>query len=159
MDALDYVAAQLGVKPTANAVAARLAELFVGAIKAGDDAHGTHDAREFDGSMESLRKLDELLELFRNEGQTPENMGFMMLASGGYLGEVMRKAHGGNWRYDWETDSKHMSRIYLEFGGKMNVNPLGKVCKRLANGDVDSVWFFASAFGDLLKKQEGQAEE
>jgi hypothetical protein len=43
--------------------------------------------------------------------------------------------------------------LVLQIGGKFTVNPIGKVIKRLQNGDVDYLPFFYTAITSEISRQ------
>ena len=116
-----------------------------------------------DFSIESLRHIDEYLEHLRAD--PPEGHDFLrvVLRTGAYVGEVMRKQRRN--KYHWITfdeAAKHSdfvrglersiaSAAMLWYDNGSVSFPLGKVCKYLQNGSEDSVYFFAK----VLLQQEG----
>jgi hypothetical protein len=59
---------------------------------------------------------------------------------GGYVGEVVRRHHGGEWVLDEETYSEHAVIAIHHPSGKLF--PSAKVHMRLINGDEDNVWVY-----------------
>lgn len=107
-----------------------------------------------DFSVESLEALDQILgEMHRlgaqaapGQGPTPEQLDGASKAWGVYLGEVLRRRHAGRWHHD-ETANALVVQI-----GDATVAPMLKVRKRLVNGDVDNVAFYAEGLGSILAK-------
>lgn len=60
---------------------------------------------------------------------------------GGYLGEVFRKHHGGEWLIE-EIPGSPGPVITLRHSGGGKFFPPAKVYGRLTNGDEDNVWIF-----------------
>ena len=60
---------------------------------------------------------------------------------GGYIGEVFRKHHGGEWLID-ETISPGSPVLALRYAGGGRFFPPAKVFRRLTDGDSDNVWVF-----------------
>jgi hypothetical protein len=98
---------------------------------------------ELDYSPQSLRNLDDVLEDFRNSGRTSHELGGGATCFGCYLGEVLIRNLGGQWRGREEVGFQQTaSPIVLAFSVEMACNPLGKVCKRIDNGAEDSLTSF-----------------
>ncbi|HEY7641582.1 MAG TPA: hypothetical protein VH814_17770 [Steroidobacteraceae bacterium] len=137
-----------------------------------DEQHPTYRrellrAEALDFSLESLKHLDEYLEVLHQS--PPQGQDFLRVAlrCGAYVGEVMRKASPGT--YHWVTHeeaAKHSkfiasSQSSIGTAGILWENadalsfPLGKVCKFLENGTEDSVYFFARML--LRKKDDHQS--
>jgi hypothetical protein len=122
-----------------------------------------------DFSVDSLKVVDDYLEAIR--AVPPEGAAFqkVVLRAGAYVGEVIRKAgleQDSHWiAYDeaarispdtYGKLEKSMASIAsLHHGGDAFTFPLGKVCKRLENGDEDSVWFFAKTIIAIRHEKMG----
>ena len=59
---------------------------------------------------------------------------------GGYVGEVVRRAAGGEWDIDKEI-VRGQDTLCLRKGNK-RIWPASKVHKRLVNGPEDNVWHY-----------------
>ncbi len=66
---------------------------------------------------------------------------------GVYVGEVLRREHGGKWCPDSEDGTAH-----LVVGGA-RVFPLAKVRKRLLNGPIDALPFYFRAVAKALQRE------
>ncbi|WP_377156178.1 DUF6278 family protein [Roseateles sp. UC29_93] len=106
---------------------------------------------KLDYSPESLRQVDALILKWRAEGNTAESMQKTLLILGCYVGEVMvRNLPGARWDHPTEKERAlvlgdlPMGMRTLPSGFS---NPMGKVFKRMANGEEDSVFFFYEVFG------------
>ncbi|MBC6456382.1 hypothetical protein [Actinomadura sp. HBU206391] len=95
-----------------------------------------------DGSVESLPRLDEILEARRAEhGLGPDDVdedftdGDLIVLGGAYAGEVMRAAVGGTWALGPHGP---LGPVHLRVG-TMSANVLGKVHKYLQHGAAESV--------------------
>jgi len=129
-----------------------------------DPSQDTIDAQviptdKLDFSVGSLSHLETYLDHVRNQKHSGRPLLTMVLRSGGYVGEVIRRnASHGRWhwiKYDEATKlepkvaslgkSIHSAVILWDskHGGERFVFPLGKVMKYLQNGAEDSVKFFA----------------
>jgi hypothetical protein len=122
-----------------------------------------------DFSVDSLQAVDDYLEAIR--AAPPEGAAFqkVVLRAGAYVGEVIRKAgleEDSHWiAYDeaarispktYGTLEKSMASIAsLHHGGDAFTFPLGKVCKRLENGEEDSVCFFAKVIIGMRREKNG----
>jgi hypothetical protein len=67
---------------------------------------------------------------------------------GCYVGEVFVRNAGGKWRNSAETPLAELAGLPLliELGTESFCNPIGKVFKRLENGEVDSLPYFYQVF-------------
>lgn len=100
-----------------------------------------------DYSAESIAKLDEIIKEGWPE-EPPVLLDEMVLGFGSYLGETIRRVHGG----DWCFDAKH--ELHYEVGG-IKIFPFAKVRKRFLNGEEDSLGFFYSFIrAELAKGQK-----
>lgn len=130
-----------------------------------DDEHPTYmrellRREELDFSLESLKQLDEYLEVLHHN--PPEGTDFMRLAlrCGAYVGEVMRKQLPGTFHWVTHEEAAKYSKFIAEAersvatcgilweNNESMSFPLGKVCKYLENGNEDSVYFFAKVLLD-----------
>lgn len=99
-----------------------------------------------DGTVESLHRLDEVLEARRREeGLGPDDTdeefadGDLIVLGGAYAGEVLRSAAGGRWVLGREP---MIGPLHVAVGppsDEMAVNMLGKVRRYLRYGSEDSV--------------------
>lgn len=113
-----------------------------------------------DYSAESIPMLDDFLEdvssstLFNNE----THMQMTMATFGSYLGETIRKLHGGSWG-NTEQDGMYLD-VCEHKGAYMRIWPLSRIKKRLLNGKKDSIKAYYQAVVDSLKefKQEVDKE-
>src|SRR5690242_15429273 len=121
--------------PTPDA-APKHAESCVSAVKNVDNI-------DLDYSVESLRVLDRLIEQFRADGTTSEQIGETLYAFGCYVGEVVVRNAGGRW-----VDSSHMPLAgpggfpLVQHGEQSVCNPIGKVFKRLEEGSEHDLPYF-----------------
>ena len=139
------------------------AEFFTGEREAGEGlAHASVlNQSALDYSLESLKSVDEYLQYLSE--RRPERMGRfwvnVILWGGAYIGEVIRR--NSDRRYDWVdfddwldahpeqaqllgTEKALQVCAFLTPGGGAFTLPLNKVCKFIANGPEDSVWFYAA---------------
>ena len=118
------------------------------------------DPAKLDFSLESLRHLDSYLEAMHRDPPTGNDFLRVVLRSGAYVGEVMRRSSPGT--YHWVSQREAAKYSKLAAGLEQSVAaagilwknsesmafPLGKVCKFIENGDEDSVYFFAKVLLD-----------
>jgi hypothetical protein len=105
-----------------------------------------------DYSPESIRRVEEVLErlyaalprgwLGRMFGKGPSAQDIWKVSKmyGGYVGEVVRRAAGGEWDIDTEI-VRGQDTLSLRKGNK-RIWPPSKVNKRLVNGPEDNVWHY-----------------
>lgn len=112
-----------------------------------------------EASIEEVEKILDRLYTSRPKGffnklmkRGPSRQSISNLAKimGGYLGEVLRRTHGGEWSIDEEIQPG-MKTICLR-NGKGRVFPPGKVYKRIMNGEAENVWhYYQSIVSDHWK--------
>lgn len=97
-----------------------------------------------DFSVASINAVDNIIEDMRNDGCTPDQIGETLFGFGCYVGEVIIRNAGGKW-ID-VADSPIVTALgcplIIQIGEEDYCNPIGKVFKRLENGEVDSLQFF-----------------
>lgn len=127
--------------PPAPEFAAQHAELMVRTAK---DVSGV----ALDFSPESLAAVDQIIEQFRQDGVTAEQIGETLFGFGCYVGEVFVRRNNAKWRASEDTPMHSLggSLIVVDLGAGKFCDPIGKVFKRLANGDVDSLPYFYRVF-------------
>lgn len=111
-----------------------------------------------DGSVDSLRRLDGVLEDHRREaGIGPDDAaedfddGDLIVLAGAYAGEVLRSFHGGgSWVLGPDGPSGPVHLSVGPLGNEIAVNVLGKVRKYLQHGSADSVHTLARAVSSYL---------
>lgn len=100
---------------------------------------------DLDYSAESILKLDQMI----REGwpnQQPALLDKVILGFGSYLGETIRKVHGGEWKYTREDG------LHLSVGASaMRIWPFAKVRKRFLNGEEDSLGVYYSVIRHQLE--------
>jgi hypothetical protein len=67
-----------------------------------------------------------------------------MFALGAYVGEVIRRGHGGEWRAD-DKDPEGEINMQLILPGGAIIRPIQRVLKRFANGQEDSLYVYGAA--------------
>ncbi len=104
-----------------------------------------------DGTPDSLRNVDHLLDYLRKQGHTLDSASNLLICVGAYVGEVFRGHLGGRWVPGSQTVIGQDAPLALVFGNSI-ANPLGKCAKRLVNGQEDSVETF---FYQMLSVSRG----
>jgi hypothetical protein len=127
--------------PPTPEFAAQHAELMVQAAK---DVSGV----DLDFSPESIATVDEIVEQLRQDGVTEEQVGETLFGFGCYLGEVLVRRNGAVWRASDDTPMRDAAgfQMVVDLGSDRFCNPIGKVFKRLANGQEDSLPYFYQLF-------------
>jgi hypothetical protein len=103
-----------------------------------------------DFSFDSLKEIDRFFDEHTCDGQAvaggllSEHLGQRIFALGSYVGEVIRRRHGGEWR---GSDDDPMGEINLELvlpGGGV-IWPVQRVMKRFRNGAEDGIYIYGAA--------------
>jgi hypothetical protein len=120
---------------------------------------------DLDYSPSSLIDVDEIIEGFRQDGQSSDQIYQSLFSFGCYVGEVFIRNAGGTWRESEKTQMKGAagSPLVVELTNGSIVNPVGKVIKRMDNGEVDSIPYFYEVFASetidsnvsIQKKKKG----
>jgi hypothetical protein len=100
-------------------------------------------------SVQELEKLFDRVQYAMSEPESRETLGLLTRLWGSYLGEVIRRKHGGEWII-W-TD-KHGKTMALQVG-EATVFPHNKVKKRLERGSDHNIWnYYQSVVASLQKE-------
>ncbi|MGW6257042.1 hypothetical protein [Streptomyces sp. NPDC055085] len=90
---------------------------------------------ELDYTPDSLTLVDDILEGFRADGITSDQVAETLFGFGCYIGEVLARHEGGCWREATEQEVNLFSfPMVIELPAKQVCNPIGKVFKRMENG-------------------------
>src|SRR5580700_8242499 len=109
-----------------NQALSELSQLFFNYPEKPTFGHQFLDPKQLDFSVDSLKHVDDYLEAVRKAKGIDSNLNVVVLRTGAYVGEVIRR----------NSPQKHWS--WLDFETAESVNP-----KRIANGSEDSVFFYA----------------
>ena len=103
---------------------------------------------ELDFSVASLQAVDEIIEGMRQDGCTSDQIAETLFGFGCYVGEVFARNANGKWRNAAETSMAKLAGfpIVIELGKDSFCNPVGKVFKRLENGEEDNLSYFYQVF-------------
>jgi hypothetical protein len=121
------------------------------------------DSSKLDFSIDSLKHIDDCLEIIRNN--PPEGNEFLrlVLRFGAYVGEVIRRNSKKEHHWVEHKEAAKFSKMVESFeesistagilwrDNKVMCFPLGKICKYIENGSEDSVYFFSKV---ILKREE-----
>lgn len=116
-----------------------------------------------DYSIESIKDLDRILD--RQHQQIPRGLSRLTQKGppesivqesariwGAYLGEVIRKQWGGEWRLA-EEGAYEGSYILAVLEGEVVMCPPSKAYKRLKNGSGDNIWKYLSVLNEMIAKR------
>ena len=108
---------------------------------------------ELDFSERSVQVVERCLKQLRDtipkgffgklvgRGPSSEDIETVAKMFGGYIGEVFRKHHGGEWIID-ETMDVHDPVIAVQHSSGGKFFPPAKAHKRITNGQEDNVWVY-----------------
>lgn len=106
---------------------------------------------DLDYRAESIPKLDEMIREGWPDGP-PAMLDATVLSFGSYLGETIRRVHGGDWGFSPEHG------IHLDVGGLgIKIFPFAKVEKRFVNGEEDSLGYFYSFVASKVEEARNTA--
>ena len=101
-----------------------------------------------DYSEASLPALESIIDSFRNDGVTADEIVDTLFCMGCYVGEVFVRQRAGAWKRTEETGMKGFASapMVIQTGPDSCCNPIDKVFKRMENGAVDSLSYFYTGF-------------
>jgi hypothetical protein len=107
-----------------------------------------------DYSADSLKDVDDIIERMRQDGCTSEQLAETLFGFGCYVGEVFVRQAGGRWRNAADTAMADLAGfpLVVELGEEHFCNPIGKVFKRLENGEEDNLPYFYQVFTSRDKR-------
>lgn len=100
--------------------------------------------KTLDYSVKSLKIVDKIVGGFHSEGVTVQAIAETVFGFGCYVGEVLVRHAAGTWRAatQEEMDTIYGVPLIVVLSGGVTANPIGKVIKRLENGDIDNIHYF-----------------
>jgi len=106
------------------------------------------DGVTLDYSVKSLKIVDKIIGRFHDEGRTMDEIAATIFGFGCYVGEVFVRNAGAEWLAPTQEDIDNFYGVplILQLDEETTVNPIGKVIKRLENGDEDNLPYFYKAF-------------
>jgi hypothetical protein len=105
----------------------------------------TQSGYQADFSLESLRDVDRFFDEHSANGEPipggllSEQLGARLFGIGAYVGEVLRRLHGGHWQGN-DEDSEGEINVAVVFPDGSTIWPVQRVMKRLRNGAEDSIY-------------------
>jgi hypothetical protein len=111
---------------------------------------------DLDYSVESLTDTDAIIEGFRQDGCDADSIAATLFAYGCYVGEVFVRHAGCKWRKatKHEMDEVFGQPLLLQQGKDKTLNPIGKVFKRLTDGEEHNLPYFYRVFSGRLRKSK-----
>ena len=103
---------------------------------------------DLDYSPASLEIVDEILGRFHRDRVRGESIGATLFAFGCYVGEVFVRNFGGRWRKEEETPMRGLAGLFIvvELSDGKICNPIGKVFKRVEDGEGEGLPYFYHVF-------------
>jgi hypothetical protein len=97
-----------------------------------------------DYSPATLDTVDQLVDKVKSTGVSEQDGSGMIYAIGCYVGEVMVRHGGGEWRPTAELNMQSVCSwpLVVRMPDGTGMNPIGKAFKRFRNGDADSLAYF-----------------
>jgi hypothetical protein len=130
----------------------KLAEDMADSARSAVEFTKTQFHTNLDYGIASLTQLEQLFDRIPYTMPNPdskETTGLLTRLWGSYLGEVIRRQHGGEWLL-WNDE--HGKAIALQVGEAL-VFPFNKVKKRLERGPGQSIWdYYQHLSGQLPSK-------
>ena len=117
----------------------------------------TYSGYRADFTAASLWEVERFFDEHTSDGQAlpggllSEDLGARLFALGSYVGEVLRRQLGGDWRGD-DTDPQAEINVALDLADGTTVWPTQRAGKRYANGNEDNI----AAYGYVLGLDVGQ---
>lgn len=100
---------------------------------------------DLDYSPESIDAVEEILDGFRAEGVSREDMADSLISFGCYVGEMLTRHYGGTWRYAAAAEPEIVPLV-VELPGAREYPPIDWVFLRLERGaDVSIRDLYATA--------------
>ncbi len=105
-----------------------------------------------DFSLGSLREIDRFFDEHSRDGQAvpggllAEQLGPSIFALGSYVGEVIIRHHGGEWRAD-DADPEGEINMQVVLPGGSVIWPVQRVMKRFRNGPEDGIYAYGRLVG------------
>lgn len=105
-----------------------------------------------DFSLESLKEVDRFFDEQAANGRAKpggflsQQLGALLFALGAYVGEVIRRHHGGQWQGD-DNDPQAEINIAIRLRTGTILWPVQRVMKRFKNGAEDGIWVYGVASG------------
>ncbi|MFD8565717.1 hypothetical protein [Streptomyces sp. NPDC059639] len=98
---------------------------------------------ELDYSPSSIELVEEIIDSFRSDGATCDEMAESLAEFGCYVGEILVRHAGGTWRHGPAT--QHTVPLAVELPGPRRCHPVDWVFRRLEHGPDVSIRALYSA--------------
>jgi hypothetical protein len=129
-------------------------------VYAADAIASVREVLALDYSMESLRAVEQFLEIGRAgfEGEDGRLRSLAMMW-GAYVGEVLRRRWGGEWCFREEGPFQRKLCLVIRDPGsdpptrEITLFPPERVYKQLINGSNDGIWSYGCAIEGRLSKR------
>lgn len=128
-------------KPPIPENAQSYAEMAVNAVK-------NIDKVDLDYSPKSLEIVDGILGRFHRDRVPADKIGATLFAFGCYAGEVFVRHFGGRWLKEEDTAMRGLAGFFMviQLPNDKICNPIGKVFKRVQDGEAESLPYFYHVF-------------
>jgi hypothetical protein len=115
------------------------------------------DGVTLDYSVKSLEEVDRIIGRFHEQGKTVEEIAETVFGLGCYVGEVFVKNVGGSWLAATQEEIENVYGVPLivQLKNQVTANPIGKIIKRLENGDEDNIPYFYRGITRAANEQPG----
>jgi hypothetical protein len=106
------------------------------------------DKLDLDYSPKSLEIVDGILDRFHRDRVPVDQIAAALFAFGCYVGEVFVRHCGGIWRKEDDTEMAGLAGFFIvvELPNNKICNPIGKVFKRVRDGEAESLPYFYHVF-------------
>lgn len=108
------------------------------------------DKGHFDFSVQSLRKLDDILEELREYKLDNDELDSVSSMAGSYIFEVARRNYGG--QYFWAQDRDQPVLVTGEPEYSISIFAFDKVRCRIKNGKEDEISFYFDGYIQAIEK-------
>jgi hypothetical protein len=100
-----------------------------------------------DYSEDSLEEVERIVGGFHEEGLALDDVAATLFGLGCYVGEVFVRQAGGTWRAatQEEIENHYGVPLIVVLSDSLTANPIGKLIKRLEEGDEHNVPYFFRA--------------
>ncbi|MCQ4212944.1 hypothetical protein [Streptomyces longispororuber] len=109
---------------------------------------------ELDYSPESIVVVEDIVDSFRAEGVTDEEMVESLIAFGCYVGEILTRHAGGSWQHAPSAPAASVP-VVVKLPGSVECHPIDWVFRRLKFGSTVSIRDLYAAAGDADGRARG----
>jgi Na+/phosphate symporter len=142
-------------------LAEEMIQLADGAVSVARDSYQIN----LDYSEESIKRAEEIFNSLHKEvprnfiskllkrGLTETQIHSAALMLGAYIGETIRRIHGGEWIKEDVMREKDVTTLKV---GETSIFPMAKAYKRIVNGSEDDIWFYYKVITEEMIKTKGE---